>query len=306
MTTTAATTGTTSTGGTAEPSAGSGRRGVPPAALALGAMLCVQVGVAGSTPLFDSIGTAGTAWLRLTWAGLILLAVARPAVRSIPRGALGPAVLLGLISGAMTLAFLAAVDRLPLGTAAAIEFLGPLGVAVVRSARARDLWWPVLAGLGIVSLTEPWTGTTDVLGVAYALIAAGCWAAYILLTQRVGDQLHGIQGLAISMPVAALAAAFIGIPQAWGDLTLGIVLLGGALAVVLPVVPYALEMQALRRLTTAAFGTLMSLEPAIALLIGLVLLHQVPAPWQLLGVTLVVAAGIGAERNGRRETATAP
>jgi inner membrane transporter RhtA len=218
----------------------------------------------------------------------------------LPRGALWPAVLLGVISAVMTMAFLAAVHRIPLGTASAIEFLGPLGVAVVRSASARHLWWPVLAGIGILGLTEPWTGTTDGAGIAYALLAAGCWAGYIVLTQHVGDTLRGVQGLAISMPVAAVTAAVIGVPQAWPNLTPQIVLIGAALALVLPVVPYILELLALRRLTTAAFGTLMSLEPAIALGIGLVLLHQTPAPWQLAGVALVVVAGIGAERHGRR------
>jgi inner membrane transporter RhtA len=163
------------------------------------------------------------------------------------------------------------------------------------------LAWPVLAAVGVVLLTEPWHGTVDLVGVALALGAAACWAAYILLTQAVGDELTGLTGLAVSLPVAGLAATAVAGPAVLPSMTWELALAGLGLAILLPVVPFSLEMLALRRLTTSAFGTLMSLEPAIALLMGLVLLHQVPGLWPVLGVGFVVAAGVGAERTGARE-----
>ena len=160
------------------------------------------------------------------------------------------------------------------------------------------------AAVGVVLLTEPWLGRIDLLGVGFALAAAVCWAGYILLTQRVGDEVSGLRGLAVSMAVAGLVAtAVIGIGSAgavFAHVDPGLVAFGLGLAILLPVVPFSLEMLALRRLTTAAFGTLMSLEPAIALLIGLVALHQVPGPAAVVGIAFVVAAGIGAERSGAR------
>jgi inner membrane transporter RhtA len=157
-----------------------------------------------------------------------------------------------------------------------------------------------VALIGVLLLTQPWAGTADPLGIAYALAAAGCWAAYIVLTQRVGDEVKGIAGLAISMPVAALVATIVAGPGVFGRLTPELLLIGLGLAVLLPVVPFALELLALRRLTAGAFGTLMALEPAFALLIGLAALHQVPNLLAVLGIAFVVAAGIGAERSGAR------
>lgn len=272
--------------------------------MAIGAMLSVQLGVALSTPLFDQVGATGTAWLRLSWAALIFLLIARPRVRSMSRRTLAATGVLGLATGAMTLCFMLAIDRIPLGTASAIEFLGPLTVAVVRSHHLRNIVWPVLAAIGVVGLTEPWAGSTDPVGVGFALLAALCWATYIVLTQHVGDRVSGLQGLAISMPVAAVAAAFVGVPAAVGHLDLRVVLISAGLALLLPVLPFALELAALRRLSTATFGTLMSIEPAIALLIGMLVLHQAAAPWQLLGIVLVVTAGVGAERAGARSART--
>jgi inner membrane transporter RhtA len=169
------------------------------------------------------------------------------------------------VTAGLTLLFMAAVARLPLGTASALEFLGPLGVAVAR-ARGKARLWPLPAAVGVVLLTEPWLGRIDLLGVGFALAAAACWAAYILLTQRVGDEVSGLRGLAVSMAVAAVAAtAVVGVGSSgtvFGHVDVGLVVFGVGLAILLPVVPFSLEMLALRRLTTAAFGTLMSLEPA--------------------------------------------
>ena len=143
------------------------------------------------------------------------------------------------------------------------------------------------------------------MGVAFAALAAVGWATYIVLTQKVGERFDGLQGLSITIPVAALTAAVIGVPQAWGQVTWSVLAAALGLALLLPVLPFSLELLALRRLTTAAFGTLMALEPALGLVIGLVVLAQVPGILQVLGVVLVVIAGVGAERRGHR-TETPP
>jgi inner membrane transporter RhtA len=275
------------------------------AVLALGSMSCVQLGLAASVGLFDVLPPAGVAALRLVWAGLLLLVIARPRPSSFSRSSLGAAVLLGVVTAGLTILFMAAVARIPLGTASAIEFLGPLGVAVVqgRHGTGRRVVWPGLAAAGVLLLTAPWEGAADPLGVAFALGAAACWAGYILLTQRVGDAVTGLQGLAVSMPVAGLvsaAVAFTTVPGLPSVLTGPVILLGLGLALLLPVVPFALELLALRRLTVAAFGTLMALEPAIALVVGAVALAQLPGVLGIVGIVLVVTAGIGAARSGGR------
>ena len=273
------------------------------AALAVVAMVCVQLGVAVSVGLIDRLGSDGTAWLRLAWAGLVLAAVVRPPLREFSRRGLLTCALLGVVTAALTFLFMAAVARLPLGTASALEFLGPLGVAAARG-RGRARLWALVAAGGVVLLTEPWRGGTDPAGVGFALAAAVCWAAYIVLTQRVGDEAGGLRGLAVSMPVAGLTAtAVVALTDAgavFGALDPQLLLVGLALAVLLPVVPFSLEMLALRRLTAAAFGTLMALEPAIALVVGLVALRQVPSWSAVVGIGFVVAAGVGAERTGAR------
>lgn len=268
--------------------------------MAVTSMLCVQLGLAASVGLFDSIGPVGAAWLRLAWAGVILLVLVRPRPRDFSRRGMSAAVALGVVTAGMTMLFMASVARLPLGTASALEFLGPLGVAVARGRGDRTLAWPLLAGVGVLLLTEPWHGGVDAVGVAFALGAATFWAAYILLTQAVGDEVSGLRGLAVSLPVAGLVATVVAGPATWASMTWQLVPVGVGLAIMVPVVPFSLELLALRRLTTSAFGTLMSLEPAIALTVGLVVLHQVPGTWPILGIGFVVAAGIGAERTGVR------
>jgi inner membrane transporter RhtA len=269
------------------------------ASMAVASMLCVQLGLAASVGLIDDVGASGAAWLRLFWAGILLLVIVRPRLRDYSREALWAGTALGVATGGVTLLFMAAVARLPLGTASALEFLGPLGIAVVRS-RGVGRAWALLAAVGVVCLTQPWTGDADPVGVAFALAAAVCWAAYILLTQRVGDAVSGLGGLAISMPVAALVATVVAGPGVVDDLTPELLVVGLGLAILLPVVPFAFELLALRRLTTGAFGTLMALEPAFALIIGFLILSQVPDALAVAGIVLVVAAGIGAERSGAR------
>jgi inner membrane transporter RhtA len=173
---------------------------------------------------------------------------------------------------------------------------------VAHGKGSHRLAWPGLAALGVILLTQPWAGTVDPIGVLFALGAAACWASYILLTQRAGDEVSGINALAVSMPVAGLVATVAVGPLVLPRMTPDILLFGIGLAILLPVVPFALELLALRRLTTAAFGTLMALEPGFAMIVGLIVLHQVPGPAGIVGICFVVAAGIGAARTGARSS----
>jgi inner membrane transporter RhtA len=275
-------------------------RTVPPWGFAVTAMLSVQLGSALSVGLIGEVGAAGTAWLRLTMGAVIFLLIARPPLSRIRRADVPVLLGLGVTTGLMTVGFLSALEHIPLGTAVAIEFLGPLTVAALRSHSLPALAWPGLALCGVVLLTEPWHGEVNLEGVLYAALAAVGWGVYIMLTQCIGDRFTGISSLSLTIPVAAATAAVVGIPQAAGHVTLPILGAAAGLAVLLPVLPFALEMLALRRMTAAAFGTLMALEPALGLLLGLVILHQQPSPLQVLGILLVVLAGAAAQRRGRR------
>ena len=263
-------------------------------------MLSVQLGSALAVGLIEVVGSGGTAWLRLSIGALIFVAIARPPLRTVSRGDLPALLGLGVTTGLVTVLFLAAIERIPLGTAVAIEFLGPLSVAALRSQSRKALVWPLLALLGVVLLTEPWHGDVNAAGVGFAALAALGWATYILLTQQIGDRFTGLTGLSMTVPVAAVTAAIVGIPQASGHISLSVLAYATGLAILLPVLPLALELLALRHMTQTAFGTLMALEPAIALLLGLLILRQEPSPTQLVGIVLVVFAGAGAQRGGRR------
>jgi inner membrane transporter RhtA len=273
---------------------------VPAWGLAVAAMLSVQLGSALSVELISTVGPAGTAWLRLGMGSLIFLALARPPLRAVRRRDVPALLGLGITTGLMTIAFLAAIERIPLGTAVAIEFLGPLTVAAVRSHSTRALTWPAVALVGVILLTEPWYGDINPAGIGFAALGAIGWAAYILLTQWIGDRFTGIGTLSLTVPIAAVMAAVVGIPQAAGHFSLGILAAAAGLALLLPVLPFALEMLALRRMTPTAFGTLMSLEPAIGVLLGLLVLNQQPSATQIVGILLVVLAGAAAQRRGGR------
>ena len=279
---------------------------VPPWLLAVVAMFSVQLGSALSMPLMAQVGPAGAAWLRLSVGALIFLAVARPPLRSVPRADIPPLIGLGVATGLLATFFLAAITRIPLGTAVAIEFLGPLGVAALRAHTRKALLWPALALVGVLLLTEPWRGSVDLVGIGLAAAAALGWAAYIVLTQHIGDRFTGITGLSLTIPVAAATAAVAGVPQAAGHITIEVLAMAVGLALLLPVLPFALELIALRHMTHTAFGTLMALEPAIGVVLGLIVLHQQPSPAQMVGITLVVVAGAFAQRGGRRRRTSHP
>jgi inner membrane transporter RhtA len=254
-----------------------------------------QVGAAFAVKLFDELGPAGAAFGRLGFAALILVAIWRPRVRGLPSGALRAAIAFGLALGAMNLCIYQAMDRIPLGVAVTFEFIGPLGVAVAGSRRALDLLWALLAAAGIVLLADYSGGSLDPTGVAFALAAGGLWAAYIVLSQRVGTLFGGGSGLAVAMVAGAVLVAPFGIAAAGGEL-LRPELLGALIAVALAcsVLPYSFDLEALRRLPARVFGVLMSLEPAVAALAGLVVLGQDLAARDWLAIGFVVVASAGA------------
>ena len=277
--------------------------------MATASMLCVQIGLAVSVGLIDRLGAEGAAWLRLVWAGLLFLVIGRPWRVRFTRSALaGRACSSASPRPWSRCSSWPPIARLPLGMASALEFLGPLGVAVARGRGERRFLWPLCAGVGVLLLTQPWTGEADPVGVAFALGAACCWAAYIVLTQKVGDEVAGLSAASRSRcrSPAWWPPLAVG-PSVFGRMTPELLVIGIGLAVLLPIVPFSLELLALRRLNTAAFGTLMSLEPAFALLIGLVAPRPGPGRgWPCVGIAFVVAAGIGAERTGRPGASLAP
>ena len=207
--------------------------------------------------------------------------------------------MLGVVTAGLMMLFMLAIARIPLGTASALEFLGPLTVSVLGPGGGRRRW-AVLAAAGVVLLTRPWTGGIDPAGLGFALGAAACWGTYILLTQHVGDRVTGLSGLAVSMPVAGIVALLAAGSSGLHAVTWPLLAAMLALAALHPVLPFSLELLALRRLTASAFGTLMSLEPAIALLAGLLILGQIPSAAAAAGILFVVVAGIGATRTGAR------
>jgi inner membrane transporter RhtA len=261
------------------------------AGMVLAAASSLQVGAAFAVTLFDELGPGGAAFLRLALAAIVLCAIWRPSLE----GDLRLAAAFGVALGLMNWSIYESIDRIPLGVAVTIEFAGPLAVAVIGSRRPLDGLWIVLAAAGILLLADPGGGSVDGLGVLFALTAAVCWAAYIHLSQRTGRAFPGGSGLALAMVVGALVVAPAGFIQGGGALAEPD-LLGSALVVALAssVLPYSLELEALRRLPAAVFGVLMSLEPAVAALAGLVVLGQDLGARELLAIAMVVVASAGA------------
>jgi inner membrane transporter RhtA len=258
--------------------------------LVLGGIVSVQLGAAVAKQLFPAVGPAGAVFLRLAVGAAILTAVARPRA-AVVRGHLGLALAFGTVLAAMNLSFYASLTRIPLGAAVTIEFLGPLVLAVATSRRRRDLAWAILAGLGVAAVSWEDAGGLDPLGVGFALLAGAGWAGYILLSQRLGAAAPGLTGLAVAVAGAAVVAAVPGIAQGGEQLLDPRVLaLGAAVGVLSSAVPYALEFLALRRLPAATFGILMSLEPAVAATIGLLVLGEGLRPVQVVGIVLVCVA----------------
>ena len=276
--------------------------------LVLAAIISVQFGGAGAATLVPVVGAAGSVMLRLGIGAVVLLAIARPTLRGHDTGSWRTVVLFGLALGGMNWAFYASLARLPIGVAVTMEFIGPLTLAAAQSRRARDLFAVAAAAGGILlisqALTIPWR-ELDLAGIGLALLAGALWAAYVVLSQRTGAAFPGLDGLAIAMVVAlALVLPFgvASVPQWTG----AVLVKGAAVAVLSSVLPYSLELLALRSLSQRVFGILLSLEPAVAALAGLLVLGQRLAPVQLAGMALVVVASGLVMGGGGRHTPASP
>jgi inner membrane transporter RhtA len=271
---------------------GEGRSGAAPA-LVIGAVVSVQLGSATATTLFDQVGPAGAVLYRLLFAAILLLAIWRPVLMEAGREGLMLVIAFGVTLAGMNLSFYESLDRIDLGIAVTFEFVGPLLVGLLGSRRALDLAWVACAAIGVLLLTRP-SGSANAAGIGFALLAGGFWAAYILLSARVGRAFSGGRGLALAMGVAAALMVVPGTAAAGGDLLdPGAAAVGAATAVLSSVIPYSLELEALRRIAVGTFGVLMSLEPAVAALIGLVALDQGLAAIEVLGIALVMVASAG-------------
>jgi inner membrane transporter RhtA len=260
----------------------------------------VQFGAALAKTLFDEAGPGGTVLLRVLLAAVLLAALWRPRLRGHSASDLWLAAAFGLTLAGMNFTFYEALDRIPLGIAVAFEFVGPLGVAIAGSRKALDLLWVGLAAGGILLLSELGGADLDPLGVLLAVVAGGFWAAYILIAARAGQLFPGGAGLALAMIVASALLLPIGIADGGADLLRPEVLgIGAAVAVLSSAIPYSLELEALRSLPPRVFGVLMSLEPAVAALAGFVVLDQLLALHEVLGILLVAAASAGAALGAR-------
>ncbi|MDN5895200.1 MAG: EamA family transporter [Nocardioides sp.] len=261
-------------------------------------ILSVQIGGAIAKGLFDRIDPTGMVLLRLAASAVMLLLITRPRLRGRSRRDWYAVIGLGLSMGTMNWAIYQSFSRIPLGLAVTIEFIGPLSIAVLGSRRLKDLAWVLLAAVGVVILGFAPHGIT-LAGVAFALIAGAAWASYILMSASTGRRWEGLDGLAVASMVATIALSPYLFTSGASDLaTTGVLLTGAAVGLLSSVIPYSLEMIALRSIKPSVFGILMSLEPAAAALAAMVILGEFLAPLQWLAVACVIAASVGATRSG--------
>ncbi len=279
---------------------------VPAPTLAVGAIVSVQFGSAFARTHFDEVGPVGAATLRLVFAALILLAVVRPRAWRWSRGQWLSTVLLGIALAGMNSLIYLALDRIPIGVAVTLEFTGPLVLALVQTRRWRDALWALVAFSGVVLLGVGSSGAVVLAGVVLALGAGLFWAGYILASSRVGQQIGGIDGLAVAIVIAAVLVAPFGGGRAAAALvsTPSLVIVFLIVAVLTSALPYALELVALRTLPTRVFGVLSSLGPAVAAVAGLIVLGQTLALREIAALLLVsvasVAVTLGRADRGRR------
>ncbi len=271
-------------------------------ALVLAAVISVQFGAALAATLIPRIGVTGSVSLRLVFAALVLLAVTRPSLRGHPLSHWRTVIGFGMVLAAMNLTFYAALAHLPIGVAVTVEFIGPLTLAAVQGQRLWE-WAAVAVAAGSVALVSgalqtPWA-ELDRVGLLLAGAAGALWAAYIVLSQRTGRQFAKLEGLAIAMGVATVFVLPFGLPSVsrWTPEVIG---LGLAIAVLSSVLPYSLELVALRHLGQHVFGILLSLEPAVAALAGFVVLGQLLDSTQVVGIVGVVGASVLVLGTGRR------
>lgn len=285
-------------GGQGGAGAGGRRAALAPIALVVAGGLSVQFGSAVAVLLMPKAGALGVVTLRLAAAALVLLVVCRPKLRGHSRADWGTVVAFGLAMGAMNTLFYQAADRIPLGAAVTLEVLGPLALSVVASRRLVNVVWAGLALCGVLLLSGGGFDRLDPVGAAYALAAGAMWAAYIVFSARTGRRFPQADGLALAMVVAAVLSLPLGIMESGSKLlvpsTLG---LGAAVALLSSVLPYTLELMALRRLPAPTFAILMSLEPAIAAAAGFLILDQALSTTDALAIALVIGASMGAVRS---------
>ncbi|MGW1495494.1 EamA family transporter [Streptomyces sp. NBC_00191] len=278
------------------PAAGS-RRALAPVALVVAGALSVQFGAAIAVLLMPRAGALGVVTLRLVLAALVLLVVCRPRLRGHSRADWRTVVAFGAVMAAMNVLFYQAADRIPLGAAVTFEVLGPLVLSVIVSRRLVNLVWAGLALGGVLLLSGGGFDRLDPVGAAFALSAGAMWAAYIVFSARTGRRFPQADGLALAMAVGAVLSLPLGLAESGSKLivpsTLG---LGLAVALMSSVLPYTLELLALRRLPAPTFAVLMSLEPAIAATAGFLVLHQALSAVDALAIALVIAASMGAVR----------
>lgn len=268
---------------------------IPPQGLILIGIASVQFGSAFAAKLFDQAGPAGVVLLRLGFSAIALLAITRPRLRGRTRRELGSAALFGLVLASMNWSFYEAIKLLPLGPAVTIEFIGPLTVAIVGSRRLLDLLWAALAAAGVALLAfHTSSHSLNPRGLLLALLAGTLWGCYILMSQRVGSTFDGLQGLAIALTIGTLELIPAGLVEGGSALLRPQVLAGGlAVALMSSLIPYSLELTALRRIRAATFGLLMSLEPAVATLAGVLVLGEALGLRTAIAVVLVVTASVG-------------
>jgi inner membrane transporter RhtA len=274
---------------------------IPPIPAVLLAIISVQSGAAIAKTLFPSIGAAGTASLRIGISALILMAVYRPKLTKLTKEQWKFVIPYGLCLGAMNLVFYFAIERIPIGLAVTLEFIGPLMVAVLGSKRAVDFLWVLLAAAGIV-LIAPWTTNgVDILGAALATLAGAFWAAYIVLGGKISQKMDGNEAVATGMLLAACLVVPFGIfGGGLEGLTPKFLGMGIALALLSSAIPFTLEMKALGRLPARTFSILMSLEPAAAAICAFIFLQEYLSFNEILAVVFVVAASAGSTITSRR------
>lgn len=275
---------------------------IPPSGLVFLAIFSVQLGAGFAKELFTALPPSAVVFLRIGAGALIMGSLVRPKLKGLAWRDWAVGLGFGVTLAVMNLTFYEALSRLPMGIAVAIEFLGPLGVAVAASRRRIDLLWIGLAGAG-VALLAPWGQSESVnwAGIAFAMVAGACWAGYILLSAAAGRRFPGTSGLSFAMIVSAVVIAPVGIATGGAELLQPeLLLIGLGVGLLSSVIPYSLELQALRRMPKHVFGILMSMEPAVAALIGVLLLSEFLQVQQWAAIICVVAASLGSTRMSRR------
>lgn len=265
---------------------------VPAPVLVLGGIVSVQFGGALAATLIPAIGAGGSVVMRLLFATAFLLVVARPRFRGHSRRAWGTVTGFGVALGLMNFSFYGSLAHLPIGVAVTVEFVGPLLLATALSRRALDAWAVVSAAVGVVLISEALrlpVSELSWIGLGLAATAGGFWAAYIVMSRATGAEFDRLEGLALAMVVATVVTLPFGIASV-PDWTPDLVAKGLGIALLSSVIPYSLELFALRRLAPGVFGILLSLEPAVAALAGLLVLGQRLGGWQLVGMALVIGA----------------